>query len=178
MNPHRPIALATTTLLACALIASSASASPLLSGYGGPGAGSQVLLGSQLIGGGGSSGGGGSEGGAGSTSLAAPQSGAATGSHSSSGSAGGVHRHAHRGAVVVVRTGKPGTATDGRGGVELAYTPAGSSNSPGLTGTDWLLIALALVALAAVGVLTARLVRSGRAHAAAKDLPGAPRRGS
>jgi hypothetical protein len=137
-----------------------------------------VLLGSQLIGGGGgSSGGGGSEGGSGATSLAAPHSGAATGAHGSSGSARGAH-NAHHGAVVVVHTAKPTTATDGRGGIKLAYAPAASSQSLGLTGTDWLLILLALVALTAVGVLTARLVRSGRGHAGAKDLPGAPRRGS
>ena len=73
--------LSTIALLAAlvAVAPAAASANSLLSGYGGPGAGNQAILGSALIGGGGSAGGGGSSG----------SSGSSTGSSgSSAGSAG------------------------------------------------------------------------------------------
>jgi hypothetical protein len=62
MTRHHSIALTFALMsVLCGLICSTATASPLLSGYGGPGAGEQVIIGSQLLntprGGGGTPGG-------------------------------------------------------------------------------------------------------------------------
>src|SRR2546430_7195651 len=54
---RRIIETAGCALLAAALLAPSASAGPLLSGYGGPGGGNQAILGSGLLNGPGSGGG-------------------------------------------------------------------------------------------------------------------------
>ena len=67
--------------IAATLAASPAAApaSPLLSGYGGPGQGSQVILGSSLVNGSAEGGGGGSQGGGGSTGAGESSSAAAAG---------------------------------------------------------------------------------------------------
>jgi hypothetical protein len=83
MKSHRKISLTTALLAALvAVVPSCASANSLLSGYGGPGAGNQAILGSALIGGGGSAGGGGSSGssGSGSTGSTGSAAGSAAGS--------------------------------------------------------------------------------------------------
>ena len=50
MTSHRSIAFALALILAlCYFVCSMAMASTLLSGYGGPGSGEQVILGSQLL---------------------------------------------------------------------------------------------------------------------------------
>ncbi|MGH2833607.1 MAG: hypothetical protein ACRDK2_12610 [Solirubrobacteraceae bacterium] len=50
MTRHHSIALTIALMsVACGLICSTATASPLLSGYGGPGGGEQVIIGSQLL---------------------------------------------------------------------------------------------------------------------------------
>jgi hypothetical protein len=83
MKSHRKISLATALLAALVAVApASAAANSLLSGYGGPGAGNQAILGSALIGGGGSAGGGGSSGSSGSGSTGS--TGSSTGSTGSS----------------------------------------------------------------------------------------------
>ena len=81
MKSHRKISLTTALLAALvAVVPATASANSLLSGYGGPGAGNQAILGSALIGGGGSAGGGGSSGSSGSTGSAGSSSDSAAGS--------------------------------------------------------------------------------------------------
>src|ERR1700744_2162094 len=89
MTSHRTI-LSILTLLAVmpAAMPSSAQAGSLLSGYGGPGAGSQEILGSTLIGGGGSTGSGGSAG-----SNGASPGAAAGGGSSATTTAGGSGGH-------------------------------------------------------------------------------------
>ena len=163
MKSHRrPISIA--ALLAAGALAyapAGANAGSLLSGYGGPGQGSQALLGSTLIGGGGSSGGsgGGSGGPSGQVSLEASSS----TTHRSAGGGGSARRSGARPA------GRPAAAGgEGLGRTALAgfhETGAGSSTL-GLTGIDLVYIIAVLAGLALVAVLTRGAARGAR--------PGAP----
>ncbi|HEY7831485.1 MAG TPA: hypothetical protein VIC06_13075 [Solirubrobacteraceae bacterium] len=162
----------------------SASAGSLLSGYGGPGGGTQALLGSTLIGGhtsgGGSSGGsstpgatqasgegsaasggGGiaSRGGIASGGSAAKGAGGSGTGAATSGNSGAQHNGAHG-------TKTPGTSAGGsaaytsKGGSRPAGIVAVSDTSPlGLTGTDVLLLVFVLGVLAITLGLTTRLAR-------------------
>jgi hypothetical protein len=158
-------------LVCTAAPASTAAANPLLSGYGGPGQGSQAILGAGLVGGG--SGGGGSQGG-GSTGSAPPSSGAsrygeplATGTESSSragvSKAGG---GSSRGS-----TGRSGTR-EARGVrasgaalyptavAERAYLASAAADTGGLSGSDLTYALLALVVLALTAALTRAFSRT------------------
>ena len=154
--------------LLCALAPAGACAgSPLLSGYGGPGAGEQAIVGSTLLNG--------PRGGAGGSSGSNSGGGGLAGSSSTSGAASG-----SAGASSVKRTGgtsasgvgsKPSrrrSKTEGANGspARTAYvypsTPAsaqGDSSATGLSSGDL----LALIAIAAtiglIGVVTVRLSR-------------------
>jgi hypothetical protein len=168
MTSHRTISLI-PTLLAVLIGAapSSAFANPLLSGYGGPGAGNQAILGSTLVGG--SGGGGGSAGGTSGGSPGAspsetigpgaqsPQSnGAPTGSKGS--------RAAGQGA------GSRGGSDQASGAAARAYpfasarntsqATSGATETLGISGEDVAYIFLALGGLAFTGVLTRRLART------------------
>jgi hypothetical protein len=175
-------------------IASSAAfaGSPLLSGYGGPGAGEQAVIGSTLIGGsGGGAGSGGSSGSAGSSSSGASSTGAApagggsssgatsplTGGGSAAGKAGGgsggngVHGAAGSRHGSSHAAGSPSThAGVGNTGVQIhAFVyPTGlrsaSYDSPalGISGTDVLLFLAAIATLALVAAMTLRLSRLQR----------------
>lgn len=138
-----------------------AVASPLLSGYGGPGQGPEAILGSTLLNG--ASGGGGSPGsGAASLSSAprAPQASAGAGAAGSgkardsrgrrpdSSAAGGQGSTGHAG-----RSGASGTS----GGLYPAVEPSASTGTLGLSAQNLLLIVLALVGVALTAVLTVRL---------------------
>jgi hypothetical protein len=136
-----------------------AVASPLLSGYGGPGQGPQAILGSALLNG--PSGGGGSSG-SGAASLssapAAPQApvGAGTGgSGQARGSGaprpGGSASGAGGPAGHVRRIGSSGDA------LYPAFEPSASTGTLGLSGPNLLLIALALAGVAVLAALTVRL---------------------
>ena len=136
--------------------ASPAAADTLLSGYGGPGSGSQTLLGATLLGG--SPGQGGSGGGA-----------PAEGEHltqeieAASAALGDRHARAQRFAVVPRRpspAGRPASPSATRAQSTRA-APAGSQTL-GLTASDRIDVILALAALALTAVLTARLARGSR----------------
>jgi hypothetical protein len=174
------------TFLSAALIAVVATAlpvatwaNPLLSGYGGPGEGSQAIIGSTLVngppgGGVGSSGGQGAttsesfrydeySGGTGSsgtgTAGAGAQNGAgATGVGSGTGARGGGARHGG------VSGGAPGGARQARGSAagEASQKYTAESETLGLSGSDILYALLALAVLVLTGVLTGRLSGKGR----------------
>jgi hypothetical protein len=168
------LALATAMLVLAPTTAFAGS--PLLSGYGGPGAGEQAILGSTLVGGSAGGGAGGSSGsGSGSVSL----SGSAGVSTSSAGGVSSTGSGSARGSGVGAAnvgsgsgetTSKGGTSRGGRstgvGGAASAYvnsTSQGSlaSASPltGISSGDLLLLVGILATLGLVAVLTLRLSR-------------------
>jgi hypothetical protein len=157
------------TLLALAVLslamAAPAIAGSLLSGYGGPGQGSQAILGSQLLnrpsGGGGSNGAGssptqgaGSAAGAGDKGQTGTSSATARGRASTKPSAGRRSKgtagrsQSQRG----LRAGAPAAAS-------VAQSASVSSPALGLSGADLLYILVALGALASTAVLTRRFAR-------------------
>lgn len=183
MRSHR------TTIFIAALCAAVMAASPtsalassLLSGYGGPGQGSQAILGSAVVngprGGGGASGSGGESSGSGSLASESSPSqtrGEATtggGSGGASGSGGGSGSQASRGSSRSGR-GAPGhgsshapapqpTASTASFYPASERVPAGvSSGTLGLSGLDLAFVLIGFAALAFVGVLTGRLARTG-----------------
>jgi hypothetical protein len=184
MTNHRRIVLA-GTVVAALMIGTPmlAAASPLLSGYGGPGQGSQQILGAALLGGGsgGASGGGGSTGGKTGGSSGSSRYGerpAESESESESSGNGAVGANATKGGGGAA-PGHPGSGSGSRGtgagetsgGGASAYpaspveqasvaTPVGAQTL-GLSGDDLLLVLLALAALAFTGFLTRRLARTG-----------------
>jgi hypothetical protein len=138
-----------------------AVASPLLSGYGGPGQGPEAILGSTLLDG--ASGGGGSPGsGAASLSSAprAPQA-SASGTAAGSGETRGSRGRRPDGSAVggqgstghAARSGTSGSS----GGFYPAVEPSASTGTLGLSAQNLLLIVLALVGIALAAVLTVRL---------------------
>jgi fibronectin-binding autotransporter adhesin len=161
--------ISTFTLMLLVLTAgipASASAGLLLSGYGGPGQGSQSILGTALLGvpsggtGGGSGGGGAAEG-AGTSSSAATTSGAPTGA------AGGAKSPVRKSSTKrqsgssIGTAGRPsGNAAQGSAGT-YSSSQAGGGGTPtlGLSGADLRDVLLALAALAVTGALTAQLAR-------------------
>lgn len=181
-------ALALATALLVLAPTTAFAGSPLLSGYGGPGAGEQAILGSTLIGGsrgGGASGSGGSGGASVSGSTGASSSGSggtsSTGSGSGSGSkvgaanagsGSGARGGASKGGSTSSRGGATSQAPRSRratgvvGGSVSAYvypTSQGSipSASPlsGISSHGVLLLIGILATLALVAVLTLRLSR-------------------
>jgi hypothetical protein len=179
MRSHRKILSTLTSLTVTAIFVampSSVLAGPLLGGYGGPGEGSQAILGSALLGGGGSgSSGGGSAGSTGpSLSVAA-----GVGAQASKGqgnvtspdpsalgsAAGGAGQSAGE-----TSGARSGGAAKAFGGAANAYPvaaerapsqPASSATGTlGLSGADLAYICLTLCALLFTGVLTKRLARA------------------
>jgi hypothetical protein len=181
MTRHRTIILIVGCLVAFGTVPSGvASASSLLSGYGGPGQGNQAILGSALLnrpgGGSGSDGGGSgtdssslaSSTGTSTSSEAAASSG--TGSSTHTGAAGktpssrasGVQRgsQAHRSAA---RSTSPPSIADVYAAAERGRAVP-STPAFGLSGADLLLIVLVLGMLALIGVLSrwpARVTAAG-----------------
>jgi hypothetical protein len=153
----------------------------LLSGYGGPGQGSQAILGSTLIGGGaggGSNGGGGGEGagvggaggGSSSGSLHLGERVAAAGSSTGSGSGGQARQGNGSGGGRSGAGGgsgsRPGAGRASARGASTYPTVAvqaadvGGSQVLGLSGDGLLYVLLAIVVLVLTGVLTRRLART------------------
>jgi hypothetical protein len=189
MTRHRIFILIVGCLVALGTVPSGvASASSLLSGYGGPGQGNQAILGSALLnrpGGGSGSDGGGSGGdssslasssGTSTSSEAAASSG--TGSSTQTGAAGktsssranGAHRgsQAHRPAV---RPASAPSIADVYAAAERGR-PVPSTPAFGLSGADLLLIVLVLGMLALIGVLSRRLARVAPAGSRAAGSGG------
>jgi hypothetical protein len=168
--------LSLVALTAAAAVPVVAEANPLLSGYGGPGEGSQALLGSALLNGpsgGGGSAGGGSAGGIGSSAnnesgsfrYGEPLHGARGSGGRPSAAAG--TSSTNRGGRVTSGKSSNGAAGAYRGtaadrlspAAEASAVAAAGSRTLGLSNGDLLLILLALAVLALTGTLTARLTR-------------------
>ena len=173
------ITIAIAAALVCAQ-SSAAAEAPLLSGYGGPGAGEQQIIGSGLVNGGGSSHGGtetpassslgeGESGvsGSGSSSAGGRQSGASGGGgHAQAGGAskgGKATKGSHSGG------GHGAVAVPGGGSSPPPSSPAGSPATAALSGSEMLLVAVIALALALIATLTWRLGRRERSGA-----PGGP----
>jgi hypothetical protein len=168
MTSHRlTIAGASVALaLASALPATAALAGPLLSGYGGPGAGNQALLGSALLngpsGGAGSGGEGASEGGAGSyggdaTLAVAGGEGTAPAGNAARGTTRGGGKQRERATGRASAGGaRPRAATSA---LTSSREQTGSVRAPVLSGANLLYVLLALGALVVTGAFTRRLTR-------------------
>ncbi len=174
MTKHLAITTIFTLLVLAVSAAPPATASPgpLLSGYGGPGQGSQAILGSTLLNGpsGGSPGSG--SGSAGDTATARRGAGARAGSSSKPASSG-ASRQAHgkhsRSSATVHASGSSAAGAGAYAASDEAAssrTHAVSSSTLGLSGTDLLYLLLALGALALTAVLTRGLARGGRGGSA------------
>jgi hypothetical protein len=171
MISHRKVVPIVVLLLgSLAAAPNSASAGTLLSGYGGPGQGSQAILGLTLLGGPANGGGGAAGGGqAGASGLgaatAAGQGGGATGSA------------AHRRGTGRHGKGSQPLGAGASGGSRSAYQPyvptgatrlsSAGSGILGLSGSDLLLVLLALAGLLFAGALTRGLAQGDgtRRHA-------------
>jgi hypothetical protein len=154
---------AVAVLLAGIPVGAASASSTLLSGYGGPGAGNQAILGSTLVGGSGKGAGGGGSPSATSASIALPQSAPAGSSP-------------RRSQANVPRTAKPTGAANASNAASRAskapspaYTPTsasadrgGGGRSLGLSGEDVLYIVLAFGALALTAAITGRFARRAR----------------
>jgi len=178
MRSRRTITLTTACLLTLSLSAALPAAAPagsLLSGYGGPGQGSQEIIGAGLVNGGsrggGGSGGGGSSGGSAAAvgSATAAAAGVATGTTPAA-PAPVRSRSAKRAPRVTGRArpikGQVGPVAAGGKATAAALSPAaavqavpGGSSALGLSSASLLYIALALAALVLTGVFMRLLVR-------------------
>jgi hypothetical protein len=170
MNRHRKI-IFSAGLLATIVFATSvtAHASPLLSGYGGPGQGSQMILGSSVLNGPGG-GGGGRAAAAGEASTVATNPGAVNAPAGSASSSSVSVVHAAHGVVLRQRSSSRGARAGTSGGAPGSYSstyPALARQAAppalGVSENDLLYILLALGMLAVAGVLTRRFTypRSG-----------------
>jgi hypothetical protein len=152
-------AAASVALVLAVPAAGTASASPLLSGYGGPGEGNQAILGSTLLGGPSSGGGGDSS--ARSLVQSATSIGVAGGSGAALAGRGAAgRRRQSRGAL----GGTPATSKRSTRGAAAAVPPVSIDAPKGevLSSADLEYILLALAGLAATGFLTRRLARQQR----------------
>jgi hypothetical protein len=160
MTINRGIITTGTLFLLGLLVAVPASANPLLSGYGGPGQGSQAILGSALLGGPG--GGGGSGGAGGGSKGGGPVGGPAGATVGPRGHASGSSRSSRHPAG---GTGKPSSASPR---TYIASSRLASSDTDvgtqtlGISGQDLLFILVALGLLAATTALTRQLARRPR----------------
>jgi hypothetical protein len=141
-----------------AVIPAAASASPLLSGYGGPGEGSQVILGSSLLGGGG--GGGGSSQNTGAPTGTGGSSKAGTGNLSTRSRRSLAGGHGKRATGPVGGASPSGSQVYPASARGAASREAGASDTLGLSGENLMYILLALAALIFTGVLTRRMART------------------
>jgi len=170
-SPSKIARIATVLALSIALTPTAASASTLLSGYGGPGQGNQAILGAALLNGPSGRGGGGGSAGGGSSSSSTTNLAAPTTTTSTQGSPSSP-RHARPGAAGKHDLSPKGStgAPNGRqaaSGAAGAYnvSAGGGSAQPllGLTGDVVLYIVLALGVLAFTGVLTRRFAERPQA---------------
>lgn len=188
MKRHRSsfvLLLTLSATVALGVLPPSALAGSLLSGYGGPGSGTQALLGSTLVNGGGSAGGpsGGSSGGSSGSALSGGGSSAGGGvaalngsAHTpGSGSSGqgagapGASAAKGRGGALKGANGASGTSAGGSSTYTSAEGPRPAAGTAaardaaqaplGFTGTDVLLLAFVLGVLAITMALTRGLAR-------------------
>jgi hypothetical protein len=180
MKTHRTIIFIVGLLVALsAVMPASALASPLLSGYGGPGQGSQAILGTALLngpgGGGGSAGANGSST-TGASSVTAPISqGSGVPTRSAAPGKSPVVGRGKHAAGAPPSAGEPHAAAGGNAQGSADEMSLGTSSlypvsergavsqeggMLGLSGADRLYVILALGMLAFMGVLTRRLTRT------------------
>jgi hypothetical protein len=157
MKTHRKIIpIVALALVLPALAPASVPASSILSGYGGPGQGTQSILGSTLLNG--PSSGGGPQGG---VSIAATSAGQ-TGSGATGGSGNGSPTHARKGLSRSARQTSPSHQPSAERPVSrlaISRASAGGSGVLGLSNTAFLVVLLALGALVFTGLLTRGLAK-------------------
>jgi hypothetical protein len=187
MTKNRTITSIVIVLAAVAASPGAAAANPLLSGYGGPGQGSQTILGSALLNGprngsGGSAGGGAAPSTATNASEASTVPGGAA-SNGASGASNRASRASNRASRASQRARTRATATEpapgspvevgapstaGAPGLYPASTQGGTApawQAAGLSVEDLELVILVLGALACTGVVTRRLAWTARGEA-------------
>ena len=168
MSIHRRATLSTIAVAALALFGpAAAGANSLLSGYGGPGQGTQAILGSGLINGGGGGGGSGRSSGGGSSSPVVSRATPAVKSPVIAGRSKTTSSRRRRSAGA-----KPGGSPVGRipaTSAEGAYpaesgsqTVSGASDPLGVSGADLLYILVAAGALLLTGMLTRQLTQTAQ----------------
>ncbi len=172
------ITIAIAAALVCAQTSAAAEA-PLLSGYGGPGAGEQQIIGSGLVNGGGASHGGTETPASG--SLSEGESGVSGSGSSTGGRQPGAANTSGQAQAGAGRKGGKGSRSGGGHGA--GAVPGGGSSPPpsspasattaGLTSSQVLLVAAIAVALALIAGLTWRLGRRERSDGAGRPGPGA-----
>jgi hypothetical protein len=166
----RTIFPALLVVASLALAPAAAGASSLLSGYGGPGEGSQVVLGGHLIGGGGG-GGGGTGGGAGAGTSSSATGAAAAGVPTQTRATGGNPSAAARSRAAGTsgtspRGGVRGSASAGAKIAYPSYSTTGSqaiavdSDPLGLSGVDLIFVLVATALVVFTGVLTRQLAQA------------------
>ena len=174
MSSRRTSILILTTLAAFLLCGVAvASASSLLSGYGGPGQGNQAILGSALLNGPSNRGGGGSTGGGGPAVAQAVTSGGVQERRSQGELRGRAHRSTGRRTSAKGGASRSSTGASRANPSPLALTRAsGDSPTLGLSGKDVIYIILALGGLLLTAALTRQLMREGggREGAGAKGM--------
>ena len=161
MKHHRKtISTAAIVLALSAVTPTGALAVPLLSGYGGPGLGSQAILGATLLNGPANGGGGSAPGG--SPTLRSSVESSSGGAHEGARPAGGPATQAARSRVGRAQT--PGGSRQASGATQgTQIYPASErelaqpSGTLGLSNQDLLLILLTFAVLAATAVITRRL---------------------
>ena len=159
MTIHRKSLITAVLAVLPAATAGASWANPLLSGYGGPGQGSQAILGSALLGAGG--GGGASSAGGGSSSSGIPNPEASSGPASRAQSTTSPQRSSRISPQTAPRPRAKTADGNASGGAYSGYAASarGGAGHPflGLSGDDVLYIAVALGVLAFAGALTRRL---------------------
>jgi hypothetical protein len=159
MKTHRKIIpIVALALVVLAAAPASAPASSILSGYGGPGQGTQSILGSALLNG--PSSGGGPQGGVATAATSAGQ--ASSGATGGSSSASGSPTHARKGTSRSARQTSPSHQPSAQRPVSrlaISRASAGGSGVLGLSNTAFLVVLLALGALVFTGLLTRGLAK-------------------
>jgi hypothetical protein len=170
---NRKIWLASTVALASMLSISTPlvafAGTPLLSGYGAPGAGEQAIVGSTLLGGNGGAGSGGSRGSSGLAGMRqgsygqSPPGGGLSSTRAGNGRVGSLNSSSNKGEGVGPPAGHAGTPASYVGTTAFAYPEslrsAPASSPLGLSGGDIALLAGMVALLVLVGTLTLRLAR-------------------
>ncbi len=195
VTPTRPTPLVLVMTAAALLLPAGACASPLLSGYGGPGGGSQVIIGAALVngpsggsgGGSGGAAGGGAPGSGEAAGSSAQSESASAGNGSGSGAGGGQGGSEASGGGSAASGGSThgtgssaGSAHEAPGAAQSAYAAAiarqASTESQvlGLSGRDLLFALVVLAVLLGTGLLTGRLAHEN-ASEESRTLKGSPR---
>lgn len=162
MSTHRRATLVLALLSTLLLAPSVASAGSLLSGYGGPGQGSQVILGSGLVNVGGGGGGSGSGASPAPSARSIPEARSGTGG---GGRSHGANRSASKPTPLPLLKARPSLAKTALNAYPLssatdAQAVADASDPLGISGADLIYILVAAGALAFTGLLTRELTHT------------------